>query len=138
MKLADSEIAAASIRMEKRLKGSARATNARYVRATGKVVVTLNNGLDLSFPSKLAQGLKGAKAADLSIIELTPSGLGLHWPKLDADLYLPALMEGIFGSKTWMARELGRAGGQAISTEKQAAARANGKLGGRPRKAAAA
>jgi len=105
MKLADSEIATATKRMEKRLKSTAHAKKARYDRATGKIVVTLSNGLDLSFPAKLAQGLKGAKATDLSIIELTPTGLGLHWPKLDADLYLSALMEGIFGSKTWMAKD---------------------------------
>jgi hypothetical protein len=26
---------------------------------------------------------------------------GLHWPKLDADLYIPALMQGVFGSRRW-------------------------------------
>jgi hypothetical protein len=26
----------------------------------------------------------------------------LHWPKLDADLYAPALLQGIFGSRKWM------------------------------------
>ena len=74
------------------------------------------------------------KASDLSKIEITPTGLGLHWPRLDADLYLPALMEGVFGSRRWMARVMGKAGGRSTSSAKQSAARVNGRLGGRPRK----
>jgi hypothetical protein len=41
----------------------------------------------------------------------------LHWPRLDADLYLPALMEGVIGSRRWMARVMGKAGGR--STRQQ-------------------
>lgn len=29
---------------------------------------------------------------------LSPNALGLHWPLLDADLYVPGLIEGAFGS----------------------------------------
>jgi len=61
----------------------------------------------------------------------------LHFPKLDADLYLPSLLEGFLGSRRWMAAQLGKAGGQVRSVAKVAAVRANGKLGGRPKKAAA-
>jgi len=96
--------------------------------------VSLSNGLELGVPVDLAQGLTGAKASDLSKIEITPTGLGLHWPRLDADLYLPALMEGVFGSRRWMARVMGKAGGRSTSSAKQSAARVNGRLGGRPRK----
>jgi hypothetical protein len=73
----------------------------------------------------------------LDRIEITPSGFGIHFPKLDADLYLPALIEGFFGSKRWMASRLGTAGGKARSAAKVLASRANGRLGGRPKKAAA-
>ncbi len=48
--------------------------------------------------------------------------------------YLPALVEGFFGSKRWMAAELGKVGGKASTEAKVAAARENGKLGGRPKK----
>jgi hypothetical protein len=72
----------------------------------------------------------------LSHIEITPSGLGLHWPQLDADLFVPGLIEGVFGSKSWMAREMGAKGGRTRSKAKAEAARANGKRGGRPRKTA--
>ncbi len=70
-------------------------------------------------------------------IEITPSGLGIHFPELDADLYIPALLEGVLGSRKWMAARLGAAGGGRISAAKRRASRANGRLGGGPKKAAA-
>lgn len=73
-----------------------------------------------------------------AIIEISPGGLGLHFPMLDADLYLPALLEGIFGSRKWMAGMMGRSGGLTKSPAKAAASRENGKIGGRPRKPAIA
>jgi hypothetical protein len=79
--------------------------------------------------------LEDANAAQLSEIEISPSGFGIHFPAVDADLYVPGLLEGILGSKTWMAARLGQIGGQSRSRAKKAASRANGKLGGRPRKA---
>ena len=62
------------------------------------------------------------------------SGLGIHFPLLDADLYLPALLEGFLGSQRWAASNNGKKGGKARSSAKSTAARENGKLGGRPRK----
>ncbi|HLF83887.1 MAG TPA: DUF2442 domain-containing protein [Blastocatellia bacterium] len=37
-------------------------------------------------------------------MQVTPSGAGLRWPNLDADLSLPNLLAGEFGSKSWMAK----------------------------------
>ncbi len=109
---------------------------ARYDRRVGRVVVTLQSGLELAFPPRLAEGLQGAGVEALSRIEITPSGLGLHWPQLDADLFVPGLIEGVFGSKAWMAREMGAKGGRTRTEAKAQAARENGKRGGRPRKTA--
>jgi hypothetical protein len=53
---------------------------------------------------------------------------------LDADLYLPAILEGLLGSKKWMASRLGQVGGRSTSVAKKAASKRNGRLGGRPRK----
>ncbi|MDR2195114.1 MAG: hypothetical protein LBE50_00730 [Gallionellaceae bacterium] len=47
------------------------------------------------------------------------------------------LLHGVFGTKNWMARQLGAAGGQARSAAKAATAQENGRKGGRPRKAKA-
>ncbi len=112
------------------------AVSARFAR--GKVTIQLSNGAEFAFPPEIAQGLEGATPAELSQIELSPSGLGLHFPAIDADLYLPGLLGGVFGSRQWMAAQLGREGGKARTAAKGAAARENGKLGGRPRKARAA
>ena len=113
-----------------------RAVSARYDRARGLVVVDLSSRLSISFSPRDAQGLENAKAAELEPIEISPSGFGLHFPKLDADLYVPGLLEGLMGSRKWMASRLGAVGGQSRSRAKKRASRANGKLGGRPRKRA--
>jgi hypothetical protein len=116
-------------------KSSPRAISAKFDKRLGKVVVELSSGLMVGFRPEDAQGLERARVEDLAKIEITPSGFGLHFPKLDADLYIPALLEGFFGSKKWAAARLGTSGGIARSKVKAAASRANGLLGGRPRKA---
>ncbi len=113
-----------------------KAVFAYYDRKSGHIVIQLSSKLILSFSPHDAQGLENAKPSQLSEIEITPSGFGIHFPKLDADLYVPSLLEGFLGSKKWMASRLGQAGGQARSRAKRAASRANGMLGGKPRKAA--
>lgn len=119
------------------IRAAGHAVSARYDARHGRVVVGLNTGVQITFPVELAQGLAGAARADLAEIQISPAGTGLHWPRLDADLYIPALLQGVFGSKNWMARQLGAAGGSVRSDAKKAAARANGAKGGRPRKHAA-
>jgi hypothetical protein len=114
------------------------AVSARYDRRRSRVVVGLNTGVEFAFPAKLAEGRSGASPESLSEIEISPAGLGLHWPRLDADLNVPALLQGVFGSKHWMARQLGAEGGRSRTAAKIAAARANGRKGGRPRKAVSA
>lgn len=109
---------------------------ARYDRNRGRVILVFNTGVEMSFPTSLAEGLAHALPEDLSLIEISPSGLGLRWPRLDADFFVPALMQGIFGSKSWMAAQMGAAGGKSRSAAKAAAARKNGRKGGRPRRAA--
>jgi Protein of unknown function (DUF2442) len=111
-----------------------RAVAARYDRERGQIVIDLSSKLTVSFNPQHAQGLEKAKPSQLEEIEITPSGFGIHFPKLDADLYVPGLLEGFLGSKAWMASRLGQTGGQSRSQAKRAAARANGRLGGRPRK----
>lgn len=113
-----------------------KAVSARYDRRLDRVIVHLNSNLDIAFAPQDAEGLEHAKPSQLEAIEITPSGFGIHFPKLDADLYLPALLEGFLGSRKWMARRLGAAGGKSRSTAKKLAAKNNGKLGGRPKKVA--
>ena len=132
------EFSAATRRAASRRVAGPVALAARYDRRRDRVVVRLNTGLELAFPPHFAQGLDKAKPGDLSEIEISPSGFGIHFPRIDAHLYLPALLQGVFGSKSWMAAQLGAMGGRVRSAAKRAAARTNGKKGGRPRKLATA
>jgi hypothetical protein len=127
----------ASRRGQEMLAAIPHALSARYDRRIGRVVVRLSTGLEISFSPRDAQGLETATWEQLREIEIDPPGFGIHFPKLDADLYLPALLEGFMGSKRWMAGRLGATGGRSRSAAKVSAARKNGRAGGRPRKAAA-
>ena len=91
--------------------------SARYDKRISRVVISL------------------AHPADVSDAQISASGLGVHFPKIDADIYIPALLEGFLGSKRWMAAQMGKIGGKASTAAKASAARENGKRGGRPRKA---
>jgi hypothetical protein len=53
----------------------------------------------LGFSPHDTQGLETAKPADLDPIEISPSGLGLHFPKVDADLYYPGTVGRVFSSR---------------------------------------
>jgi hypothetical protein len=120
------------------IKSQPHAVSARYDRRSGRVIVALSNRLDIAFCAEDAQGLAGHKPAELTEIEISPSGMGLYFPKVDADIYLPALLEGFLGSKKWMASRLGSVGGKSKSVAKASAAKKNGRLGGRPKKKAVA
>lgn len=133
MAITGRELRRAEARMATQRQAS-HAVSARYDRRSSRIIVALNTGVQIAFPADLAEGLAGAAAADLAQIEISPAGLGLHWPRLDADLYV--LLQGMLGSKSWMARQLGAAGGRARSKAKAVASRENGRKGGRPRKAA--
>jgi len=112
MAITERDLRLAEERMALR-RAAGHAVSARYDRRRSRIVVALNTGVELAFPARLAEGLAGAAAESLADIEISPGGLGLHWPRLDADLYVPALMQSVLGSERWMARECGGEGGRA-------------------------
>ena len=134
--VSDAELRRAEVRRKAMLANEPRASTARYDPATGRVTVELSNGCLYAFPAALVQDLRGAADADLAGVEVDGLGFNLRFPALDADLYVPALVSGIFGTRAWMARELARIAGRKTSAAKALAARANGAKGGRPRKSA--
>jgi hypothetical protein len=127
------EVKRANARGERRVSAGPVAISARYDRRIDRVVIALSTGIEIAFAPHAAQGLETARPADLDAIEISPSGLGLHFPKLDADLYLPALLEGFLGSEQWTAAQIGKKGGRVKNSAKARAARENGRRGGRPR-----
>jgi hypothetical protein len=136
VELTKEDFEAAKARGEARLRGP-RAESAHYDAGRNRIIVRLTTGVELGFAPCDVEGLQHASADDLKVIEVEGFGLGIHFPKLDADLYVPALLQGVLGSKRWLAAQLGAAGGRARSAIKAAASRENGKRGGRPRKSAA-
>ena len=96
-------------------------------------ILKLSDGRRRVVPREDLQGLQSGTKEQLARVEIVGGGTGLQWPDLDVDLYVPALLRGIYGNRLWMAR-IGRRGGMARSAAKKQAARATGKLGGRPAK----
>lgn len=132
----DAQFEAAEALGRKLFETEPRAASVSYERATGRVIVDLVNGCTYMFPANLVQDLQGADDDALANVQVDGLGFDLYWPELDADLHVPALVAGIFGTRDWMTKELARRAGQAKSPAKAAASRANGSKGGRPRKAA--
>jgi len=101
------------------------------------VIVGLDNGLELAFPPRLAQGLEHATPADLAIIEISPLGTACTGPRSTRICMCRAAtgrvrIQELDGSPSRRRR------GSARSDAKVAAARENGRKGGRPRKLASA
>lgn len=101
VELTTEQFEAARVRGEARLRGP-RAESAHYDAGRGRVIVRLTTGVEIGFAPRDAQGLQHAKRDDLAIIEVDALGLGIHFPRLDADFYVPALLDRILGSKSWV------------------------------------
>jgi len=114
-------------RTAERMKHQLLAVSARYDRRGGRVMITLNNGAVVGFPLASLPGLECATPDELRHIVVEGNGYGLHVACLDADISVPQLLADQLGS-TVMKRAVVRA----------SASRANGRLGGRPRKSQAA
>lgn len=100
MEITEEQVREAESRMQRRMSESPPACEA-YFDGTS-VVVVLTSGYRFTFRPEQVQGLEDAKAAQLQHIEISPAGDGLYFPALDADLSVPALLHGVFGSETWM------------------------------------
>ena len=113
-------------------KAEPRAASATYRARDEALHVALTNGAKFIIPVKLIPELQKAPVRDIRKVEVLGRGGGLHWETLDVDISVPGLIASVFEGPTWLA-ELGRVGGQRSSAAKAAAARKNGRKGGRPR-----
>jgi Protein of unknown function (DUF2442) len=105
----------------------------RYDRKDGRIALDLTNGTSFCFPLAYVEGLADAAPSEITNVRVLPGGDAIRWDSLDIDLGVPELLAGIFGTQKWMAK-LGHVGGRVKSEAKAAAARENGKKGGRPPK----
>ena len=129
----DAQIPIARAREAVASEAGLRAKTARYDVASERVVLELTNGIAFAFPAHLVRGLEQATPAQRAELTLSPSGNGVLWEALDADISVPGLLASTFG-RGIAASTLGKAGGEARSAAKAKAAKANGAKGGRPRK----
>lgn len=103
------------------------AVSARYDRRSQRVMISLNSGAVVGFPLSVLPGLEEATPDELRKIVIQGGGYGLYVSSRDADISIPHLLADQLGSPL-MVRAVARA----------SASRANGALGGRPRKPKAA
>jgi hypothetical protein len=82
------------------------AVSVHYYPAMARVVVYLASGMDVSFAPSDVLGLENANTDELSHAEISPSGLGVCFPELHVDLYIPGLVEGVVGSESWLAPQM--------------------------------
>jgi hypothetical protein len=81
-----------------------RAVSARFDVQSKTIVIGLNWGYSIIFPPERCQDLANANPEDLTEIEITHPGFGVYFPRLDADLWVPGLAQGVFGTKQWEAQ----------------------------------
>jgi hypothetical protein len=98
----DAEIDAALERARQYAKYDRRVVKATYSKASKRLRLVLDDGVTCSIPRQLIQGLAGADEKDLCRIQVLGDGTGLLWPVLDVAHYVPALLQGVYGSEKWM------------------------------------
>ena len=125
------QIPAARARAARESRTKPHAASARYMRASRMLRVRLTNGAEVSIPVALLPNLAGASDASLAQVTVGPFGMWLAWERLNMDLSGEGLARIAFGSAVLM-KAAGSEGGRSTSKRKAAAARENGKKGGRP------
>ena len=128
----DRQLEAGRARYDQKHEAGLHATHVRHDRTRKRFVLELTNGYLLGVPTSALPQLAEASAAQLAAVELSPAGMALRVPALDADFSVSGLVLSL------TAGVIGQRGGTSTSTRKKRAARANGAKGGRPRKNTAA
>lgn len=120
--LTTEEFEAAKARGDALLRGP-RAVSAHYDAGRHRVIVRLTTGVELGLAPRDVEGLQNATSDALKAIEIDACGLGVHFPRLDADLYVPALLAGVLGSQRWeAARRAAAEGGIGNARRREAVA----------------
>lgn len=97
------------------------------------LILKLSDGRRQLIAREDLEGLQHATKEQIGHIEIIGNGTGLHWPDLNLDYYVPALLRNVYGTRRWMAM-IGRHGGSVRSAAKRKAAQKNGQKGGRSKR----
>lgn len=108
-----------------------------YDHASGYIMMLLTNERLFGVLSGSIPALSHAPPAQLALVELSPSGDGLHWEALNVDLSVPGLLIETL-KRSEIATAWAKQVGKIKSPERAKASRANGAKGGRPKKSQAA
>lgn len=76
-----------------------RAIGVQYLPIPGHVAIDLVNGCRFSFPVQVVAELRNRRDSQLAAVEIDRFGFNLRWPALALELYVPALLAGIFGAR---------------------------------------
>jgi hypothetical protein len=139
-KVLDTEFEEAAKRGKETIANSPKAKKISYHSRTKRLVIKLKSGATAMIPVNLIQILQNATDEQINDVEIAIEGLYLRWISLDEDLFVPNLLQGVFGTQKWMddlndhLSAIGRKGGTSRSDAKRQASAENGKKGGRPRK----
>lgn len=96
------QIVEARMRGQEDLRQGPLATHVAYVEEFGIILLSLNDGETLQLSPYLIQGLQHGKPIQLRDVKIVGMGTGLRWEKLDVDLSVRGLANGIYGSQHWM------------------------------------
>lgn len=132
----DAEIDAA-LERAKLLDDEPLARTVKYEQKLNLLIIGLNNGQRLVLPLEDVPELGKLTKKGFENWELLGRGTAINFPDIDVALPIDGIIEGVYGRRRWMAK-VGSKGGSAKTTAKRRASRANGKKGGRPRKAVSA
>jgi hypothetical protein len=105
------------------------ARSVKYLPTRDSFLFRMFTGARVEVPRRLISEVSKVSKRLAAEVELLPGGDGLHWERLDMDISVPGLMRDVFG----FSHDFRRAGATK-SKARAAASRANGRLGGRPRK----
>ena len=97
----------ASVRHERVVKLARRTPRRSLARGTDRaskaVILTFGGGASMTIPRGVIPGLEREPASALEAVVLSPARDALLWPSLDADVYVPGLVERAFGSRLFAA-----------------------------------
>ena len=106
--LNEEQLKRAETRGRKMLETEPRAVAAHYDAGAGRVMIDLANGCAYAFPADRVQDLQARAAKIWPRSKSTAPEFNLRWPSLGVDLYVPALVNGVFGNRAWMADKMAR------------------------------